>query len=64
MDQTELEKIRLYWMKKYPGVDVRLWSNEYGTKHFGQMVDSQRVENFSADTIGQVISMGEKFLRG
>jgi hypothetical protein len=63
MEATELQEIKDYWESKYPHVDIRLWSNEDRTKHYGHMLMHSSNINFEADTVGQLISLGEEFLR-
>jgi len=60
---TELKKIEDYWSNKYPNVDIRLWSNEYETKYYGQVMLASTNLNFEADTIGRLINLGEDILR-
>ena len=59
----ELQELKDYWSKKYPTILVNLWSNQDGTKHFGMMMASEQNVDLSADTIGELISQGEAFLR-
>lgn len=63
MIATELEEIKAYWNTKYPLVDIRLWGNGKDKKYFGHMIMSDSNEHFQADTIGELISLGEQFLR-
>lgn len=63
MVATELEEIKSYWSKKYPLVDIRLWGNDENSKFYGQMVSSDGNEHFNSDTIGELINLGEQYLR-
>ncbi len=63
MKSTELREIREYWANKYPNVDVTLYTNEDGTKYLGKMITSNCSFDLHADTIGDLISQGESFLR-
>lgn len=60
---TELKEIKDYWGKKYPNVFITLYSNEDQTKFFGKMMGAQDNVDLQADTIGELISQGEAFLR-
>lgn len=58
---TDIEEILEYWKKKYPNVYVSIWP---GTgKIQGIMRNHERSMELSADTIGDLISQGESFLR-
>lgn len=63
MELTELEEIKQYWTFKYPRVDVRLWSNDKGTKYQGKISSYETSLDLRADTIGELINQGESFLR-
>lgn len=63
MDAIELLEIKDYWTKKYPNIFITLYSNEFGTKYFGKMMAAESSLDLEADTIGELISQGEKFLR-
>ena len=63
MVSTELEEIKAYWSKKYPVIDIRLWANEDYSMFFCQMDSSFGNEHFRSETIGQLINLGEQFLR-
>ena len=63
MEATELKEIRDYWTKKYPTVDVTLWSNSGNGKYFGKMSAYDSAIDLIADTVGELISQGENFLR-
>lgn len=60
---TDLQQIKDYWNKKYPNIYVSLYSNEAGNKYFGKMIASESSLNLNADTIGELITQGENFLR-
>ena len=63
MVTTELQQINEHWAEKYPDVTIRFWTNAKGTKHHCQMYAGDRCINFWADTVGELINLGEKFLR-
>jgi hypothetical protein len=63
MIATELEEIKSYWNKKYPQVDIRLWGNDDNSKYFGHMINHESNEHFQANTVGELINLGEQFLR-
>lgn len=63
MLSTELDDIKTYWLNKYPFIEVKLWNNEDETKYFGQMIKHDSNINFQADTVGELINLGEQFLR-
>lgn len=60
---TELEEIKSYWIKKYPMVEIRLWGNEDQSRFFGQMINAHESHLFESSTIGELINLGEQFLR-
>ncbi len=60
---TELQEIKDYWTHKYPTIFITLYSNEDGTRYFGKMMAHDCSIDLSADTIGELISQGEGFLR-
>lgn len=60
---TELNDIRAYWNTKYPNIFITLYANEDGTKFFGKMNGAEQNVSLQADTIGELISQGEAFLR-
>ncbi len=60
---TELKQIKDHWTKKYPDVFITICANESSRKFFGRMMGSQENIDLSADTIGDLISQGEAFLR-
>lgn len=63
MSTTELKEIKDYWNNKYPNVFITLFSNQDGDKFFGKMMGPEETIDFTADTIGELISQGEAFLR-
>jgi hypothetical protein len=63
MEVTELDEIRILWESKYPNVTVTLWSNQDGNEHYGMMTTLEGSIGLRADTIGDLISQGESFLR-
>ena len=56
-------ELKSYWEKKYPTVLTTLWNNQAGDKYFGLMSSAEHHVDLSADTIGELISQGEAFLR-
>ena len=60
---AELQEIKDYWAKKYPTIFITLYSNEESTKFFGKMMAHDCSLDLHADTIGDLISQGESFLR-
>lgn len=60
---TELQELKNYWNKKYPTVATTLWNNQARDKYFGLMSSAQHQVDLCADTIGELISQGEAFLR-
>lgn len=63
MPMSELQEIKDYWEKKYPNVLITIFQNDEGTKFFGKMMGAQENADLLADTIGELISQGEAFLR-
>lgn len=63
MIATELKEIKDYWGKKYPNVFITLYPNQDGDKFYGKMMGANETVDLSADTIGDLISQGEAFLR-
>lgn len=60
---TDLEELKDYWATKYPYVTVNLWEHQDSHKFHGQMYMGSLNTNLCADTIGELISQGEVFLR-
>ena len=63
MIKAELKEIKDYWNKKYPNICITLYTNEDNTKFFGRMMGAEDNVDLAADTIGELISQGEAFLR-
>lgn len=63
MAQTELEEIQSYWKTKYPSIAVTLCPRVDGGKYCGNMMTHNASYDLHADTIGELISQGEQFLR-
>lgn len=63
MPVTELQELKDYWTKKYPNIYITLFANEDGTKLFGKMMAHDCSLDLNADTVGELISQGEVFLR-
>ena len=57
----DLTEIKDYWEKKYPNVLINVWEAE--GKFSGMMHVIGKSANISGDTIGELISQGEDFLR-
>jgi hypothetical protein len=60
---TELKEIKDRWEAKYPLINFSLWTNEEQTKLFGQISNSNGVTQFKADTVSELINLGEEILR-
>jgi hypothetical protein len=63
MMMAELQEIQDYWSNKYPHIFITLYSNEDNTRFFGKMMAYECSVDLQADTIGELISQGESFLR-
>jgi hypothetical protein len=63
MDSTELQEIKDYWTKKYPHVAITLYPKYDDSKYRGKMMTHNESFDLQADTIGELISQGESFLR-
>lgn len=63
MAQTELEDIKSYWEKKYPHISIILYPRPENGIYCGKMMTHGESFDLRADTIGELISQGEKFLR-
>ncbi len=63
MEATELQEIKDYWMKKYPYVAITLYPSQSDGKYRGKMMTNNDSYDIQADTIGELISQGEIFLR-
>lgn len=63
MAQTELEQIRERWMNKYPHVSITLYSVSKSGKYGGKMMTENSSIDLNADSIGELISQGESYLR-
>ncbi len=63
MAETELQEIREYWMTKYPNIDISLYPQSENGKYCGKMTTHNASFDLQADTIGELISQGESFLR-
>lgn len=59
----ELKEIKDYWNKKYPNIFITLYTNQDGNKYFGKMMGAEDNIDLQANTIGELISQGEAFLR-
>jgi len=63
MGTTELQDIREYWINKYPNVTITLYPQSDNGKYCGLMLTHNCSFDLQADTIGELISQGESFLR-
>lgn len=63
MIATELQEIRDYWNKKYPNIDITLYPRPDDGKYRGRMTSHNSSFDLEADTVGELISQGESFLR-
>lgn len=63
MISKELNEIKDYWIKKYPTIDIVVYTNEQQSKFFGKMISYNSSIDLEADTIGDLINQGETFLR-
>lgn len=63
MESTELNQIKQYWVNKYPNIDITLYPHVEGDKFFGKMMAHDCSFDINADTIGELITQGENFLR-
>ena len=50
-------------MKKYPHVSITLYPKLENSKYRGKMMTHNESHDLEADTIGELISQGENFLR-
>ena len=63
MEVTELQEIKDYWMGKYPHITVMFYPRAENGKYCGKMMAYNESFDLRADTIGELISQGESFLR-
>lgn len=63
MTGTDLQEIKDYWAKKYPNVSITLYPIHEDGKYRGKMMTHNDNYDLKADTIGELISQGESFLR-
>lgn len=63
MAQTELDEIKTYWQNKYPNITITLYPRQENGKYCGKMISYNSSQDLNADTIGELISQGEIFLR-
>ena len=63
MAQTDLQEIKDYWTKKYPNVAISSYPQPGDGKYRGKMIAYNASFDLQADTIGELISQGESFLR-
>ncbi len=60
---TDLEELKDYWAEKYPHMTINLWQHQDSGKFHGLMYMDSLNANLCANTIGELISQGEVFLR-
>lgn len=63
MKATELQEMQDYWKGKYPDIEVTLYFNEDNKKYCGKMLSSSYSCYLQAETVGELISQAEDFLR-
>ncbi len=63
MEATELQEIKDYWTTKYPHVAITFYPQHDDGKYRGKMLTHNESFDLQADTIGDLISQGESFLR-
>jgi predicted RNA-binding protein (virulence factor B family) len=63
MVAIELQELREYWEKKYPRLNIKLYSDDEGTRFYGMMRSRDFWAEIRAHSMGELISQGEDFLR-
>jgi hypothetical protein len=63
MTATDLQEIKDYWTQKYPHVAITLYPTHDDGKYRGRMMTHNDSFDLQADTVGELISQGESFLR-
>jgi hypothetical protein len=63
MEATELKEIKEYWGKKYPQVVISLQKSQYDGRYRANMMTNNDSIDFQAETVDELISQGESFLR-
>jgi hypothetical protein len=63
MEVTDFQEIKEYWTNKYPNVAITLYPTHGDGKYRGKMMTHNESFDLQADTIGELISQGESFLR-
>ncbi len=63
MEGIELKEIRQYWVNKYPHITITFYGKSDNGKYCGKMMTHNSSFDLNADTIGELISQGENFLR-
>lgn len=63
MELAELKEIKHYWSNKYPNISITLYGKTDNGKYCGKMMTRNYSFDLNADTIGELISQGESFLR-
>lgn len=59
----ELQELKDYWSKKYPHIAITFYPRIDNGKYYGKMMTRDDNFDLNADTIGELISQGERFLR-
>lgn len=63
MESEDLKEIKAYWEDKYPNIHIVLFPKLENGKFGGKMMSHDSTFDLMADTIGELISQGESFLR-
>jgi hypothetical protein len=63
MEATELQEIKERWESKFPDILITLYPKSDNGKYCGKMLTQNECFNLNADTIAELISQGESFLR-
>jgi hypothetical protein len=64
LKNKEVAQLKEYWGKKYPHVNLILWANDEGNRFVCKMSSASKSLDVSCETLGELISKGEEFLRG
>ncbi len=63
MADKELQELKEYWINKYPNVSITFYPRMEEGKYCGKMMTNNQSLDLQADTVGELISQGESFLR-
>ena len=58
-----LKELKLYWSKKYPTILITLWEDAVKGIYVGRLQSNKEQSVIKSDSIGDLISQGESFLR-